>query len=137
MRNARPITLLAVGLVIVTMAAVAFVVHTVLPEFTWPLAFTLGAIVSPPDAVASEAIFEQIAIPRRIAAIVSGECLMNDATALVLYRFAIAAAVSRGAPLRSVHRASVTRALDVRARALSDLLLRERQGIRRAFAIHR
>jgi|HubBroStandDraft_4_1064222.scaffolds.fasta_scaffold00032_43 Na+/H+ antiporter len=93
-RNARAITLHAVGLVIVTMAAVAFVVHTVLPEFTWPLAFTLGAIVSPPDAVASEAIFEQIAIPRRIAAIVSGECLMNDATALVLYRFAIAAAVS-------------------------------------------
>jgi Na+/H+ antiporter len=93
-RNVRPITLLAVGLVIVTMAVVAFVVHTALPEFTWPLAFTLGAIVSPPDAVASEAIFERIAIPRRIAAIVSGECLMNDATALVLYRFAIAAAVS-------------------------------------------
>jgi Na+/H+ antiporter len=93
-RNARTITFLAVGLVIVTMAVVAFVVHAALPEFTWPLAFTLGAIVSPPDAVASEAIFERIAIPRRIAAIVNGECLMNDATALVLYRFAIAAAVS-------------------------------------------
>jgi Na+/H+ antiporter len=93
-RNARPITLLAVGLVIFTMAVVAIVVHATLPEFTWPLAFTLGAIVSPPDAVAAEAIFERIAIPRRIAAIISGECLMNDATALVLYRFAIAAAVS-------------------------------------------
>ncbi|MBV8344948.1 MAG: Na+/H+ antiporter [Candidatus Eremiobacteraeota bacterium] len=93
-RNARPIAFLAVGLVIVTMLVVAVVVHAVLPEFTWPLAFTLGAIVSPPDAVAAEAIFERLAIPRRVAAIISGECLMNDATALVLYRFAIAAAVS-------------------------------------------
>ncbi len=93
-RNARPITLHAVGLVIVTMAAVAAVVHATVPEFTWPIAFTLGAIVSPPDAVASEAIFERIAVPRRIAAVVSGECLMNDATALVLYRFALAAAVT-------------------------------------------
>lgn len=93
-RNARPIALHAVGLVILTMAAVAFVVHGALPEFTWPLAFTLGAIVSPPDAVASEAIFERIAVPRRVAAVVSGECLMNDATALVLYRFAFFAAVT-------------------------------------------
>jgi monovalent cation/hydrogen antiporter len=93
-RNARPITLHAVGLVIVTMAVVAVVVHATVPEFTWPLAFTLGAIVSPPDAVASEAIFERIAIPGRIAAILNGECLMNDATALVLYRFALAAAVT-------------------------------------------
>ena len=93
-RNARPIALLAVGLVIFTMVVVAVVVHATVPEFTWPLAFTLGAIVSPPDAVASEAIFERLAIPRRVAAIVSGECLMNDATALVLYRFALAAAIS-------------------------------------------
>jgi monovalent cation/hydrogen antiporter len=93
-RNARPIGLHAVGLVIVTMAAVAAVVHVTVPAFTWPLAFTLGAIVSPPDAVAAEAIFERIAIPRRIAAIVNGECLVNDATALVLYRFALAAAVT-------------------------------------------
>ena len=92
-RNARPVALLAVGLVIFTMLVVAVVVHAVLPEFTWPLAFTLGAIVSPPDAVAAEAIFERLAIPKRVAAIISGECLMNDATALVLYRFAIAAAV--------------------------------------------
>lgn len=92
-RNLRPIGLHAIGLVIVTMAAVAAVVHTAVPEFSWPIAFTLGAIVSPPDAVASEAIFERIAIPRRIAAIVSGECLVNDATALVLYRYALAAAV--------------------------------------------
>ncbi len=93
-RAAQPITLHAVGLVIVTMAVVATVVHYTVGAFTWPLAFTLGAIVSPPDAVAAEAIFERIAIPRRVAAIVSGECLVNDATALVLYRFALAAAVT-------------------------------------------
>jgi monovalent cation/hydrogen antiporter len=93
-RAAFPITLHAVGLVIVTMAAVAVVVHYAVPSFGWPLAFTLGAIVSPPDAVASEAIFERLAIPRRLAAIVSGECLMNDATALVLYRFALAAVIT-------------------------------------------
>ena len=93
-RNSRLIALLAFGLVIATMAAVAAVVHFTLPEFTWPLAFLLGAIVAPPDAVASEAIFERIAVPRRVAAVIGGECLMNDATALVLYRFALAAAVS-------------------------------------------
>lgn len=93
-RNARPITLYAVGLVILTMAVVAAVVHFTVPEFSWPLAFTLGAIVSPPDAVAAEAIFARLAIPRRIVAIVTGECLVNDATALVLYRFALAAAIS-------------------------------------------
>lgn len=93
-RNAQPIALLAIGLVLVTMAAVATVVHFALPDFSWPLAFTLGAIVSPPDAVAAEAIFERIAIPHRVAAIVTGECLVNDATALVLYRFALAAAIA-------------------------------------------
>jgi monovalent cation/hydrogen antiporter len=93
-RNRGLITLLALGLVIFTMIVVAAVVHFTLPEFTWPLAFTLGAIVSPPDAVAAEATLERLAIPHRVAAIVSGECLMNDATALVLYRFALAAAVS-------------------------------------------
>ena len=93
-RNARPISLYAVGLVLVTMTAVGVVAHFTLPEFTWPLAFTLGAIVSPPDAVAAEAIFERLAIPHRIFAIITGECLVNDATALVLYRFALAAALT-------------------------------------------
>lgn len=93
-RNWRPISLLAFGLVAFTTVVVAVAVHAVVPGFGWPLAFTLGAIVSPPDAVAAEAIFERIAIPRRIAAIILGECLVNDATALVLYRFALVAAVS-------------------------------------------
>jgi Na+/H+ antiporter len=90
-RNLRPILLGAIGLVIFTTLVVAAVVHATIPGFSWALAFTLGAIVSPPDAVAAEAIFERLPVPRRIAAIVSGECLVNDATALVLYRFAIAA----------------------------------------------
>jgi Na+/H+ antiporter len=93
-RNWRPISLLAFGLVIFTTVVVAVAVHAFIPGFTWPLAFTLGAIVSPPDAVAADAIFERISIPRRIAAIIMGECLVNDATALVLYRFALVAAIS-------------------------------------------
>lgn len=93
-RNWRPVSLLAVGLVVATMGAVAVVVHLVVPGFDWPLAFTLGAIVSPPDAVAAEAVFERLAIPRRVVSIVSGESLLNDATALVAYRFALAALVS-------------------------------------------
>jgi CPA1 family monovalent cation:H+ antiporter len=90
-RNIRPILLGAIGLVIFTTVVVAAVVHATMPGFTWALAFTLGAIVSPPDAVAAEAIFERLPVPRRIVAVVSGECLVNDATALVLYRFAVAA----------------------------------------------
>jgi monovalent cation/hydrogen antiporter len=93
-RNIRPIAMLAFGLVLFTTVAVAAFVHFLVPGFGWPLAFTLGAIVSPPDAVAAEAIFEKLAIPRRIAAIITGECLFNDATALVLYRFALVAAVT-------------------------------------------
>lgn len=93
-KNIRPIALLAFGLVVFTTIAVGAFVHYLVPGFGWPLAFTLGAIVSPPDAVAAEAIFENLAIPRRIAAIITGECLFNDATALVLYRFALAAAVT-------------------------------------------
>ncbi len=93
-RNARPISLLAIGLVIVTMFAVGALVHAVVPGFGWALAFTLGAIVSPPDAVAAEAIFEHVPVPRRIVAVITGEDLLNDATALVLYRFALAAAIS-------------------------------------------
>lgn len=93
-RNWRPISLLAFGLVICTTIVVAVAVHAVVPGFSWAIAFTLGAIVSPPDAVAAEAIFDRLPVPRRIAAIVLGECLVNDATALVLYRFAVLAAVT-------------------------------------------
>lgn len=92
--NARPILLLAVGLVLATMAAVAAVAHAALPEFSWAAAFTLGAVVAPPDAVAAKAIADTLRLPRRLVAVLEGEGLFNDATALVAFQIASAAAVS-------------------------------------------
>jgi len=92
-RNVRPISLLAVGLVIVSTVAVAALVEWLAPGFGWASAFVLGAIVSPPDAVAAAAIFERFGVPRRVLAILDGEGLLNDGTALVIYRFAVFAAV--------------------------------------------
>jgi len=89
--NARPIGLLAIGLVIATTGAVAIVAHALVPNLPWASAFVLGAIISPPDAVAAGAVFERFTVPRRIVAILDGEGLVNDATALVIYRFAVAA----------------------------------------------
>jgi CPA1 family monovalent cation:H+ antiporter len=93
-RNARPIGLLAVGLVIVTTALVGIAAHALIPTMSWAVAFTLGAIVSPPDAVAAGAVFERFSVPSRIVAILDGEGLVNDAVALVIYRFAVAAALT-------------------------------------------
>ncbi|TRX02092.1 Na+/H+ antiporter [Candidatus Methylobacter oryzae] len=92
--NVRPITLLAVGLVIATTVAVASVARAALPELGWTGAIVLGAIVSPPDAVSATAIMKHLRIPRRAVTILEGESLVNDATALVLYRAALAAVVS-------------------------------------------
>jgi CPA1 family monovalent cation:H+ antiporter len=91
--NLRPILLLAVGLVLFTTVVVGMLVHYVIGL---PLAagFVLGAIVSPPDAVATAAIAERLRVPRRIVAILEGESLVNDATALVAYRFGVAAAAT-------------------------------------------
>jgi len=91
--NIRPISLLAVGLVLATTAAVAFVARLLLPGMGWAEAIALGAIVSPPDAVSATAIARRLHIPRRIVTILEGESLVNDATALVLYRTAVGAAV--------------------------------------------
>ena len=91
--NLRPISLLAVGLVLATTAAVAAVAHAMLPGIGWAGAIALGAIVSPPDAVSATAIGRRLRIPRRIVTILEGESLVNDATALVLYRAAVGAAV--------------------------------------------
>jgi monovalent cation/hydrogen antiporter len=88
--NLRPISLLAVGCVVFTTAATAATAHWLL-GLSWPVGFVLGAIVSPPDAVAPLAIAHRLQIPRRIIAILEGEGLANDATALILYRFAIVA----------------------------------------------
>ncbi len=90
----RPVLLLAVGLVAVTMTAVAVVAHAVIPGVSWPVGFALGAIVSPPDPVAATAIAERLGLPRRIVTILEAEGLFNDATALVAYRLAVAAAVT-------------------------------------------
>lgn len=92
--NLRPITLLAVGLVLATTAAVAVVAHVWLPGLGWAGAIALGAIVSPPDAVSATAIAKRLGLPRRAVTILEGESLVNDATALILYRAAVMAAVS-------------------------------------------
>jgi monovalent cation/hydrogen antiporter len=89
-RNARPIALLAIPLVGVTMLAVAVVAHEVI-GLGWGESFVLGAIVSPTDAVAPAEIMRRIGAPRRLVTVVEGENLTNDWTALVLYRFAVAA----------------------------------------------
>jgi CPA1 family monovalent cation:H+ antiporter len=93
-QNLRPISLLAVGLVLATSAGVAVVAHMLLPGIGWPEAIALGAIVSPPDAVSATAIGKRLGIPRRVVTILEGESLVNDATALVLYRAAVGAVVS-------------------------------------------
>jgi Na+/H+ antiporter len=93
--NLRPISLLAVGCVSFTTVAAAAAAHWLL-GLSWPEGFVLGAIVSPPDAVAPLAVARRMRIPRRILVVLEGEGLANDATALVLYRFAVAA-VSVGA----------------------------------------
>ncbi len=93
-RNLRPILLLAIGLVLVTTVTVAWIAHTILPTLPWAAAFALGAIVSPPDAIAATAILRRLGVPHRIEAILEGESLVNDATALVALQFAIAALVT-------------------------------------------
>jgi CPA1 family monovalent cation:H+ antiporter len=92
--NLRPISLLAVGCVVFSTVAVAAAAHWLL-GLPWTVGFVLGAIVSPPDAVAPLSIARRMQIPRRILVILEGEGLANDATALILYRFAVAA-VSAG-----------------------------------------
>jgi len=90
--NRRPILLLSVGLIIFTTAGVALLVHSLIPGLGWPAAFAIGAVVAPPDAVAATAVGRRIGLPRRIVTILEGESLLNDATALVSLRTAIAAA---------------------------------------------
>src|ERR1700757_3830139 len=88
--NLRPIILLAVGCVIFTATVVAAATHYLI-GLPWNVGFLLGAIVAPPDAVAPIAIAKRLGIPRRILVVLEGEGLANDATALILYRFAVIA----------------------------------------------
>lgn len=87
----RPITLLAIGCVIFTTCAVAWVAHTMIPGFDWAESFVLGAIISPPDAVAATAATKGLSVPKRVITILEGESLVNDATGLIAYRYAVAA----------------------------------------------
>jgi Na+/H+ antiporter len=89
--NLRPIASLAVGLVLATVVVVAVVAHAVVPGLSWPAAFLLAAIVSPPDAIAATAVMQRLGAPRQLVAILEGESLLNDATALTAYRAALAA----------------------------------------------
>jgi CPA1 family monovalent cation:H+ antiporter len=93
-RYRRAIGLLAIGLVLATSIAVAAAARALFPGMTWAAAMALGAIVSPPDAVAAAAIVSRLPVPRRVIVILEGESLVNDASALILYRAAVAAAVT-------------------------------------------
>ena len=92
--NLRPITLLAFGLVIATTVGVAIVAHAVIDQLSWAGAFTLGAIVSPTDALAATEVARRLNLPRRVVSILEGESLINDGLALVIYKTAVAAAVA-------------------------------------------
>ena len=91
--DARAISMSAVGLVLATAVAVAMTAHAMVEGMTWPAAFALGAIVSPTDPLAASAIGRRLGVPRRLLTLLEGESLVNDATALVAYRIAVAAAV--------------------------------------------
>lgn len=93
-RNIRPILQLAIGLVIVTAVVTAWVFQHIVPGAGWMTGLVLGAIVSPPDAVAATAIARQVKMPRRLQTILEGESLVNDAIGLVLYRFAVLAVIA-------------------------------------------
>jgi CPA1 family monovalent cation:H+ antiporter len=94
--NSGQIGVLAIGLVVITTVAVALVAHEIVPGMPWAVAFVLGAIVSPTDELAAVPVLERFRLPRHVIAIVDGESLLNDATALVIYATAITA-VTTGA----------------------------------------
>ena len=87
----RPISAMAISLVFFTTVAVAVTAHFAIPGFSWPLAFVLGAVVSPPDAVAASGIIKGLGLNKRVITILEGESLVNDASALIAYRYAVAA----------------------------------------------
>jgi monovalent cation/hydrogen antiporter len=91
--NLRPISLLAVGLVLMTTCVVAAVAHWAV-GLPWAAAFALGAIVSPTDAIAATAVAQRLGVPRRVVTILEGESLVNDATGIVAYRIAVGAVVA-------------------------------------------
>jgi len=93
-RHLPGILSLAVGAVVFTTLVVGVVVHTLVPSLPWAACFALGAIVSPPDAVSARAVLSGVRLPRRLLTLLEGESLLNDATGLILFRFAVAATLS-------------------------------------------
>jgi len=104
--NLRPILMLAIGLVLFTTVAIGYLATVLIPGLPLAAGMLLGAIVSPPDAIAVTGISQRLRLPRRLITIIEGESLINDATALVAYRFAIAAVAAGG--VFSIPRATVT-----------------------------
>src|SRR5262245_9414887 len=85
---------LAIGAVVFTTVVVAVVVHALIPSLPWAACVALGAIVSPPDAVSARAVLQRVRLPPRLSILLEGESLLNDATGLVLFRFAVAAVLT-------------------------------------------
>jgi len=93
--NWLPLTSLVFVLVALTTVAVALVARWLVPEMTWAVALTLGAAVSPPDAAAATAVLSEVRLPHRLIAVLEGESLLNDASALLIYRLAVGAVLAR------------------------------------------
>lgn len=89
----RSIAWLAIGHVLMITTLIAVVAHTLIPQMSWPMAFLLGAVISPPDDVAISSIAEKVRMPRKILTILKGEAIFNDVSALILFRFALAAVI--------------------------------------------
>src|SRR5205814_7612478 len=100
--NWAPVTALVVFAVGLTTAAVAVVAHTLIPAMPWAAAIPLGAIVAPPDAVAATAVLRPLRPPHRLLTILEGESLLNDASALLIYRLAVGAVAVNGFSLGAV-----------------------------------
>src|SRR5271170_2918956 len=94
----RPILLLAIGLVVVTTVTVAYVAHWLIPGLPLAAGFVLGAIISPPDAIAASAIAQRLGLPRRVITVIEGESLVNDATSLVIFKIAVLVAAGAATP---------------------------------------
>jgi monovalent cation/hydrogen antiporter len=93
-RHLTGILLLAIGAVLFTTLVVGLSLHALNPGLPWAVCFALGAIVSPPDAIAAKAVLQRVALPRKLLVLLEGESLLNDATGLVLYKFSIAVALT-------------------------------------------
>src|SRR5262249_258007 len=100
--NWAPVTSLVVFAVGLTTATVAVVVHGLMPAMPWPAAIVLGAVVAPPDAVAATAVLRQLRPPHRLLTILEGESLLNDATALLIYRLALGAVAASSFSISAV-----------------------------------